>query len=118
MRLLRLNVIVVFSFALIFSSCDGLLDDESIQEGKYTFWSNFDGPPIDIYVNNNYYGSISTFYSSNPGCEADGCVTVTLNPGMYNFEAIEQANMNGSPREWSGTIEIKSGACGTLGLSP
>jgi hypothetical protein len=99
------------------ATCDGLLE-ETTEKGKYTFWSNFDGPPIDIFVNNNYYGSISSFYPSNPGCEADGCVTVDLATGIYSFEAIEQPNNSGSQREWDGTIEIKPNQCGTLGLSP
>jgi len=103
---------------LVISSCEGLLDEENQEEGKFTFWSNFDGPPIDITVDNTYYGTISTFYPSTPGCEADGCVTVALSPGIYNFEAIEQANNSGSQREWDGTIEIKTDVCSTLGLSP
>ena len=117
MKLIRLIVIVIVLPSII-ASCDGLLDDENQEEGKYTFWSNFDGPPIDILIENNYYGSISSFYSSNPGCDADGCVTVALAVGIYNFEAIEQPNNSGTQREWDGTIEIKSNICGSLGLSP
>jgi hypothetical protein len=117
MKLFRLNIILI-SIALFISSCEGLLDEENNEQGKYSFWSNFDGPPIDIYVDNDFYGSISTFYASNPGCEADGCVTVTLPPGIYDFEAIEQPGNTGSQREWDGTIEIKANVCSTLGLSP
>jgi hypothetical protein len=117
MKWIRLIVIIIVLPSIIVT-CDSLLDDENQEEGKYTFWSNFDGPPIDILIENNYYGSISTFYSSNPGCEADGCVTVTLAAGTYNFEAIEQANNSGTQREWDGTIEIKPNICGSLGLSP
>lgn len=109
---------ILILLALNLVSCEGLLDDENPQEGKYTFWSNFDGPPIDVYVQNIYYGTISTFYPSDPGCDADGCVTVTLPAGSYSFEAIEQVNNGGSPREWDGTIEIKPNICGKLGLSP
>jgi len=117
MKLFRLNIILI-SIVLVFTSCEGLLDEETKEEGKFTFWSNFDGPPIDIFVENNYYGSISTFYPSTPGCEADGCVTVVLSSGIYNFEAIEQSNNIGSQREWDGTIEIKTNVCSKLGLSP
>ena len=117
-RLLKLNVLLFTFTLLIFASREGLLESETIKEGMFTFWSNFDGPPIDIYVDNTYYGSISTFYSSNPGCEADGSVTVLLAPGIYDFEAIEQAGNTGTPKEWDGTIEIKADVCSTLGLSP
>ena len=117
MKLFKLNIILI-SGILFITSCEGLLDEENSEQGKFTFWSNFDGPPIDIFVNNSYYGSINEFYSSNPGCEADGCVTVVLPPGTYTFEAIEQPNNSGSQREWDGTIEIKANYCSTLGLSP
>ena len=117
MRLLRFNIVLISSILFI-TSCEGLLDEENNEKGKFTFWSNFDGPPIDIFVDSDYYGSISTFYSSNPGCEADGCVTVILPPGIYDFQAIEQSNNSGSQREWDGTIEIKTNFCSSLGLSP
>ena len=117
MKQLRL-FILIFSSLLLISSCEGLFDEENSEEGKFTFWSNFDGPPIDIFVNNVYYGSISTFYSSNPGCDADGCVTIVLAPGIYQFRAIEQPNNSGSQKEWDGTIEIKTNICSKLGLSP
>jgi len=117
MKLFRLNIILL-SIVLFISSCEGLLDEENNEKGKFTFWSNFDGPPIDIWVDNDFYGSISKFYSSNPNCEAEGCVTVTLPPGVYNFDAIEQPNNSGSQREWDGTIEVKANVCSTLGLSP
>ncbi len=117
-RILKLNVLLLTITLLIFASCEGLLESENLEEGMFTFWSNFDGPPIDIYVDNTYYGSINSFYPSNPGCEADGSVTVELTPGTYSFEAIEQVGNTGTPKEWDGTIEIKADFCSTLGLSP
>jgi len=117
-RLIKLNVLLLTIPLLIFASCEGLLESEIPEEGMFTFWSNFDGPPIDIFVDNIYYGSINTFHSSNPGCEADGSVTLVLAPGTYNFEAIEQVGNSGTPKEWDGTIEIKADVCSTLGLSP
>jgi hypothetical protein len=109
-RILKLNVLLLTITLMIFASCEGLLESENPEEGLFTFWSNFDGPPIDIFVDNTYYGSINSFYPSNPGCEADGCI--------YNFEAVEQAGNAGTPKEWDGTIEIKADVCSTLGLSP
>jgi len=117
MRLFRLNVLLL-SLGLLVVSCEGLLEDENLQEGRFTFWSNFDGPPIDIYVDNTFRGTITSFYPSNPGCEANGCVTVVLSPGIYSFEAVEQAGNAGTPKEWDGTIEVKADACSMLGLSP
>lgn len=114
----KFNLLLLTFTLLFFASCEGLLESEDLEEGMFTFWSNFDGPPIDIFVDNTYYGSIDTFYSSNPGCEAVGSVTIVLAPGNYNFEAIEQAGNTGTPKEWDGTIEVKANVCSTLGLSP
>ena len=102
---------------MFFISCDSVLE-EGIDEGKYMFWSNFDGPPIDIFIENIHYGTIELFYGSNPGCDADGCVTVILPVGVYEFTAIEQSNSSGNTNEWNGTFTIKSSTCGALGLSP
>ena len=117
MKLFKVNIVLISSILFI-TSCEGLLAEENSEQGKFTFWSNFDGPPIDIIVNNSYYGTISNFYPSNPGCEADGCVTVVLPTGTYAFEAIEQPNNSGSQKEWDGTIEVRANVCSTLGLSP
>jgi len=117
MKLFRLISFILVS-AFVFYGCDSVLEEGLIEEGKYTFWSNFDGPPIDIFIDNIHYGTIELFYPDNPGCEAEGCVTVTLPVGDYDFEAIEQYNNSGTPSEWNGTISITDNTCGTLGLSP
>lgn len=109
--------LIVISSMFILLSCEGLVD-ENEEEGRYTFWSNFDGPPIDVFVENNFYGTISSFYGSNPGCDAVGCVTVLLPTGIYSWNAVEQPNNSGSQKEWDGTLEIKPNSCGSLGLSP
>lgn len=103
---------------LVVYACEGPLNEDIADPGQYTFWSNFDGPPIDIYIDNAKYGTIKTFYQSNPGCNAQGCVTVELDPGTYDFSAIEQTNSTITPRSWDGSITIRSSACGTLGLTP
>lgn len=117
MKLFRFSSYLIIT-VLVLNSCDTLLEDDLINEGKYTFWSNFDGPPIDIYIDNIHYGTIELFYPDNPGCEAEGCVTVNLPVGDYDFNAVEQFNVSGTPSEWNGTISIKDNTCGTLGLSP
>ncbi len=103
---------------LFIGSCEGVLDDDMVDLGSFMFWSNFDGPPIDIYVEGSKSGTITTFYEEAPACEASGCVTFDIEPGSYTFEAIEQSNNNNNPREWSGTITIRANACSKLGLTP
>ena len=66
MKLFRFSSYLLI-VALVFYSGDTVLEEDLIEEGKYTFWSNFDGPPIDIFIDNIYYGTIELFYPDNPG---------------------------------------------------
>ena len=113
----KLLLILIFAGTVLIDSCEGFLDDP-VQYGSFMFWSNFDGPPIDITVENSSAGTITTFYEESPPCESSGCVTVELVPGTYNFEADEQSNNVNTPRQWSGTITVRENVCGKLGLTP
>jgi hypothetical protein len=118
MKRIRFTVVLIFSGLLILQSCEGIFDDDTIEIGSFMFWSNFDGPPIDIFIDGKFKGTISTFYEDPPGCDASGCVTFDMEPGTYDFQAIEQSNNVNNPREWNGTITISPNACRKLGLSP
>lgn len=119
MRALKILItLLFFSAILLLDSCDGLFQEEITADGKLTFWSNFDGPPIDIYIDNVMYGTITQYYKTSPGCEADGSVTVTLIPGTYNFFAVEKPNDGSTPRSWDGTKTVEAYQCTLIGLSP
>jgi hypothetical protein len=97
-------------------ACDSLIQEENQLEGDFMIWSDFDGPPIDVYVDNSFSGTITGFFSSTPECNSDGCVTVSLEAGTYDFYAEEQAS-GGQGKKWSGTITVRASSCGALGLS-
>jgi len=118
MKKIKLTFIILFSGMLFLESCEGVLNDDVIDFGSFMFWSNFDGPPIDIYIEGSLKGTITSFYEEAPGCEASGCVTFDMEPGTYTFEAVEQSNNNNTPREWSGSITVRTNACTKLGLTP
>lgn len=118
MKKTKLAVILLMTGMLFLDSCEGVLNDEVVDLGSFMFWSNFDGPPIDIYVEGQFKGTITTFYEESPACDASGCVTFDLEPGTYSFEATEQSNNNNTPREWNGSINIRANACTKLGLTP
>lgn len=76
-----------------------------------TVWSDFSGAPISVYINSDYEGSITQYYSSNPGCNSSGCVNVTfVSTGKYSYSASDGTH------KWSGTGTI-SGSCNTLNLT-
>lgn len=118
MKKIKLTFIFLFTALLFLESCEGVLNDDVIDFGSFMFWSNFDGPPINIYIEGSFNGTITTFYEESPACDASGCVTFDMEQGTYTFEATEQSNNNNTPREWSGTITIRPNACSKLGLTP
>lgn len=74
-------------------------------ENQIVFWSDFQGPPIEVSVSGNVVGSITAISTDAPGCGSSGNVTLTLNPGNYSFSAQE----NSDPfRTWSGNFEIEN----------
>lgn len=76
-----------------------------------TVWSDFNGNPISVYVNGNYKGTISKYYSNSPGCDAAGCVSVDfVTTGSYTYSASD------GDHSWSGTGYI-TGSCNTLNLT-
>lgn len=92
-----------------FYSCetDDPMEEVVIPEidNQIVFWSDFQGPPIEVSVSNNLAGTISAVNSSAPGCGSSGNVTLTVNPGNYSFSAEETSEPF---RSWSGNFTIES----------
>lgn len=92
----------------------GCAPTESFDEkGEAIFWvsTNFGYGDIEVYFDGTYEGKITSInYYSVPECGANGCVTVTADPGTYNWEAT-----NGSML-WSSTITITAGNCSKMEL--
>jgi hypothetical protein len=118
---LKVKLILIFFFLMIpvalMESCDPGLGNDQVVDGKMMFWSNFDGPPIDVFVDSKFSGTITTFFSETPDCESQGCVTVTLIPGSYSFHAEETNVAGGTGKSWDGTITIRANGCGSLTLT-
>ncbi|MBA4850503.1 PKD domain-containing protein [Emticicia sp. BO119] len=78
--------------------------------GYLLFWSDFQGNPIKIYVNEHYIGVLNKYVNGNlvPDCDAEGFVTVNLPAGIYPF-AAKQEGVSGLA--WGGFISIKNGLC-------
>lgn len=117
LRNIKLLVIVILGFSFFFS-CDTLYDEETELTGKIMFWSNFDGPPIDVYIDGAFYGTITSFFTDAPSCESAGCVTVELPAGSYDFYAVEQSNGVNQPRDWENSFTVRANYCGTILLTP
>jgi len=80
-------------------------------DGTCVFWLQYDmnddwRGDITIYVEGEYVGKITGWYSEKPGCYSNECVTISRSPGYYHYSAYWS---NGD--EISGDIEIVEGEC-------
>ena len=76
------------------------------QSGRVVFWSDFQGAPINVYMDGSFKGTITAISQTTPECGSSGNVTVTLSPGTYSYYAED------GTYEWSGrTFTVKSGQC-------
>jgi hypothetical protein len=79
--------------------------------GQLTVWtSNSSVNPITVKINNVTLGTITLYYTSNPGCGANGCVTANLNTGVYTISATD------GTYTWNGTTTITKNTCSTFQL--
>lgn len=84
--------------------------DPSPSTYTLTVWSNFSGSPISVYINGIYRGEITRYYSSSPGCEASGCVTVYFSTsGSYTLTASD------GDHNWNASGYV-SNSCTTMNL--
>ncbi|QIP14699.1 hypothetical protein G8759_19820 [Spirosoma aureum] len=84
--------------------------------GNVVFWTNFNGPYIEVFVNNQLIGTMTQYITSGgaPGCGQQGFVTVTLPQGSYSFVAKSKALI---PAKWEGSITVINGQCRSMQLN-
>lgn len=74
--------------------------------GRVTAWTfNQSVGLIQVKIDDELVGSISGYYFFNPGCEAKGCVSATLNVGTHTVTAVYASTSS------SGTVSIKKNQC-------
>ena len=108
-------LLLIIPLSLMESCETGLGVDQP--QGQMMFWSDFDGAPIDVYIDNDLKGTISQFFNATPQCGSDGCVTVTLPPDTYSFHAEEESGPGSTGHTWNGSITIRENSCGALNLT-
>lgn len=77
-----------------------------------TFWSNFSGSPISVYIGGSYAGSITKYFSSStPSCGETGCVSKTYSsPTTISYTAEDDDH------NWSGSVSVTA-ACNKMCLT-
>jgi hypothetical protein len=84
-------------------------NDGSCQyEGEAIFWvdSTFNFVDINIYMDEEIVGTIDGYFNTQPQCGAQQGVNITLEPGIYEFTAID--SLGGM---YTDTILIKPNNC-------
>ena len=80
--------------------------DPPLPTGKVSFWTNYNKEVIQIYVENQYVGTLSSsFTSATPNCGQTGTVVFINKAGTYNYDAVS------NKYRWSGTITINANGC-------
>jgi hypothetical protein len=114
-QLIAGSILSLLPLGLMESCESGVGGDQT--DGQMMFWSDFDGAPIDVYVDSKYQGTIEQFFAATPDCGSDGCVTVNLPPDTYSFHAEEQQGPGSSGQTWNGNITVRINSCGALNLT-
>ena len=94
------------------SSSSGSSSSGGTSSYKLTFWSDFSGSPISIYVGGSYAGQITSYYGSAPSCGASGCVTKTYS----SPQSIVAYNAEDGEHTWKGNATANVG-CTTWNLT-
>ena len=119
-----LRIIIAISIFFTYNACkiEGCTDNSAINyeskanendgsclyEGSAIFWvdSNFEFNDITIIMNENTIGIIDGFFTEEPECGVPHGVNITLEPGTYNFTAID--SLGGT---WNSSILIEKNGC-------
>lgn len=82
-------------------------------EGNIIFWisSDMGCGNINVTLQGQGSGSISSYYSSSPNCGASGCANFTVAPGTYSFTA------SCGDYSWDGSITVSEDQCYKMQLT-
>ena len=103
MKTAKLLILALISFAFFSCEEEEPIDTDFNAQQKIVFWSDFEGPPIDVYVNDSFKGTITAVGSSAPNCESNG--NVTMDVGNHN-SIILYAEEQQTGRVWESAITI------------
>jgi hypothetical protein len=84
--------------------------------GKISFYTNWkNSSKMKVYLEGSYIGTFNSYFpDEQPNCGQDGTITVSREPGTYNFSARGEGTF--SSYTWKGSITITAGACELQGL--
>ena len=107
-------IISIMLIALLAGACSKDDDDNGDtppdeKDGKIAFYTdNMQCGPIDITLNNESIGQLTTAFSGSSAsdCGSPNTLTIDVNIGAHNYHAEDTCNSI-----WEGTIIINKGDC-------
>jgi|GEM_PF-2576000 len=79
--------------------------------GSVSFWTNFKGNPIDIWVEGEYIGRLDSYFKQGtPNCGQNGTLIYNNKRGFYKYYAKDGKHV------WQGTISITANKCTLQGF--
>jgi len=110
-----LYIILAFFILGTFHSCEFSFEEP---KGEIIFWTDAEGISIDVYVDGEFKGTITSSSLTAPDCGTAGSVTVSLEAGSYTNWYAEQ---NEAPylvwnENFSTPINITEEGCASMRL--
>ncbi len=97
-----------------YNSSANTSDGSCVYSTQVTVWTAMSSFPcgtaaIDVYIDDLYEGTLSYYYTSNPGCGASGGVSTYVTPGSHKFFA----QCSSGSYTWGPYYYTVSGSCYT-----
>ena len=87
--------------------------DRPLRPGAVTFWTSLGRyKSIRVFFEGKYIGNLSNWYSREPECGANGCVSFSMKPGVYTFKSDSRGS-----KGWGGSITISEDMCTLISLN-
>jgi hypothetical protein len=78
------------------------------KQSTLTLWASYSTSPLSVYVDNEFWGQISSYYNNDPGCNAEGCLTKVVAPGEHAIQVTNGSNL------WNNTVNVGAKSCLTV----
>lgn len=94
------SIFICFLFLGLTSCEEDDSSDSNSGDDTYVFWSDFNGPPIKVWVDDVYQGKVTSVLTDSPNCNSSGNVTFQTSNSSHSFYAEEEDGTH----YWSGTL--------------
>ena len=104
----RLYIIILSCITLCLAACT----NEVTPSGQVAFWNQKSDTLNTVTVDiAGQTARITADFTIEPACSEDGTATFILEPGTYDYTAVENGNTS---RQWTGRATVNSDKCAKI----